>query len=42
MQCAGIIPKPPSHSWFIEKLSSTKPFPDAKKAGDYCTKAYEM
>ena len=37
MKCTWIILKPsPSHSWSMEKLSSRKSVPGAKKVGDHC------
>ena len=33
------IPPPPQS---MEKLSSTKPFPGAKNAGDYCLKEHRL
>ena len=38
MQCNWIILKPPLTPWSVENVSSTKPVPGAKEAGDHCSK----
>ena len=41
MSCACIILKPLPTTQSVEKLSSTKPVPGAKKVGDCCSRGQE-